>query len=190
MNQVPLMPRAILLSLLVLTVTSCSLVRAKTPAPVVALETPPPPARVAVPVALTEPEDLTPPPAVATAPSPAPPRSRDTTASARPADRPATSPPAATPPEPAPTTPAPVLQTTRDVGSVQQKTEWLLGQAQRDLDTMTPRRGTLGSQARGQYDNAAAFIRNARKALEVKNYMLAEQLATKAAALASALVKG
>lgn len=183
------MPRAILLSLIVLTVSSCSLVRAKTPPPVVALETPPPPARVAVPVALTEPEELTPPPAVASAPSPAPSRSRETAAT-RPADRPAASPPAAPAPEPAPATPAPVLQTTRDVGSVQQKTEWLLGQAQRDLDTVTPRRGALGSQARGQYDNAAAFIRNARKALEVKNYMLAEQLATKAAALASALIKG
>ena len=39
------------------------------------------------------------------------------------------------------------------------------------------------------YDRAMAFIRNAKNALQIKNYINAEQLAAKAASLARELVK-
>jgi hypothetical protein len=176
---------------LLVTLTACGLVRAKTPPPVVALEMPPPPARVAVPVQLPEPEDLAASAPSASLPAPSIQRPRES-ASRMPPDRtpaPAAPPPAAVEPASPAAAPPAVLQTTTDVDSVRQRTDSLLGQAQRDLEFVKPRYASLGSQARAQYDGAQEFIRNAKKAADVKNFMYAQQLAVRAAALAHELVK-
>ena len=93
------------------------------------------------------------------------------------------------PSPPAPVeTPAVALQTTADVGPLEQKTNGLLFEAQQNLDRV--KRKDLGQQARAQYDSAVSFIKSARSALVVKNYVFAEQLATKALAVAKELAKG
>ena len=169
-------PLALALPLLV-GLPACAKVQARTPAEVVTLDMPAPPSRVAVPVTLVVPEEPPAPPPPA--PAPAPPRARDT--SPRPAPPPA---PAAAPP---PSEPSPVLQTTANVNSVAQETLALLAQAERDLGQVNYR--DLTSQARAQYDSAMGFVRQAKQALDIKNYMFAQQLAVKAAAVASALVR-
>ena len=50
-------------------------------------------------------------------------------------------------------------------------------------------RDRLGSEARAQYDNAVGLIRMSKNYLKLKNYMYAEQLADKAAAVALLLIK-
>jgi hypothetical protein len=157
---------------------ACAKVQARTPAEVLTLDMPAPPSRVTVPVTLVVPEE--PPPPAPPAPAPAPPRARDT--SPRPAPPPA---PAAAPAQPES---SPVLQTTANVNSVAQETAALLAQAERDLGQLNYR--DLTSQARAQYDSAMGFVRQAKQALDIKNYMFAQQLAVKAAAVASALVRG
>ena len=172
---------AALVAALVTTAAACRKVEAKTPAappPVVALDIPAPPARVTIPVELP---DVEPPPnAQQPAARPLPPRT-DNSAAPRP-----TPPPA---PAPAPSEgPAPVLQTTTDTGGQERKTQSLIDEAARNLENVKYR--DLSPQAKAQYDSAASFIKNARLALRNKNYMYAEQLATKAAAVARELVKG
>jgi hypothetical protein len=157
---------------------ACAKVQARTPGEVVTLDMPAPPSRVAIPVTLVVPEEPPAPPPPA--PAPAPPRARDT--SPRPAPPPA---PAAAP---APPESSPVLQTTPNVNSVAQETVALLAQAERDLGQLNYR--DLTSQARAQYDSAMGFVRQAKQALDIKNYLFAQQLAVKAAAVASALVRG
>jgi hypothetical protein len=71
---------------------------------------------------------------------------------------------------------------------VAQETVALLAQAERDLGQLNYR--DLTSQARAQYDSAMGFVRQAKQALDIKNYLFAQQLAVKAAAVASALVRG
>jgi hypothetical protein len=156
-------------------------VQAKTPAaptPVVALDIPTPPARVTIPVELPDVE----PPTNAQQPAASPARPRaDSSAAPRPAPPPA--------PTPAPTeSPAPVLQTTTDTGGQERKTQSLIDEAARNLENVKYR--DLSPQAKAQYDSAVSFIKNARVALRNKNYMYAEQLAMKAAAVARELVKG
>lgn len=162
----------------------CARPQARTPEAVIALEIPPPPARVPIPVILPEPEDA-PPETVADTPAPTPPRSREPNTAAR--DR---APAANTTPPVPPETPStgPVLQTTTRIGEVAQKTLGLLAAAQRDLDRVGY--SALGANARAQYDLAQSFIRQAKSALSIKNYNYAEQLADRAAAIASQLVKG
>jgi hypothetical protein len=153
----------------------------KTPA-VTTMLMPPPPVRETIPVTLPEPEPLPPPEPAPVEPPVAPPRTREPASS-----RPAPATPSA--PEPAAEpTPAPVLQTTTDSNALEQKTQALIGQAQRDLDHV--QYPSLSAQARAQYESAQGFIRSAKNALAIKNYMLAESLAEKAAAVASELVKG
>jgi len=158
--------------------------QARTPPPVVML-VPPPPPRVAIPVSLPEQPIIEPEPEPpATAPTTTPPRARPDTVPARTVEKPAPPPaPAATP-----ETVAPVLQTTVNVGALEQRASWLLGQAEKDLERVN--RGQLAAQARAQFDRAMSFIRNARSALHIKNFNYAEQLAAKAASLARELVKG
>jgi len=153
----------------------------------IALAVPTPPAHVAIPVQLADDEPPPPPAPVETLP-PAPARSRET---ARTSDRPAApATPPATAPEPAPSAPNPVLQTTADPTQVAQRTQSLINQASQDLGQIRPRYKTLSTQGRAQFDMADAFITKAKQALDLKNYPYAEQLAIRAAALASALVKG
>jgi hypothetical protein len=159
---------------------ACTKAQARTPAPQVALAMPVPPPRVMIPVELSAPEPPAPPPAAAPEP-----------------DRPAAPRPAARPGGNAPTTPAPViaespnapvLRTTADVTALEQRTNTLLQEAQTTLDRV--KYADLGMLAKQQYDSAMGFIKLARGALRVKNYMQAESLADKAAKLARELVKG
>jgi hypothetical protein len=156
--------------------------QARTPPPVVML-VPPPPPRVAIPVSLPEQPVVEPEPDPPAAAPTAPARPRPETTPARTVERPA--PPAA----PAVTAdpPATVLQTTTNVGALEQRASWLLGQAEKDLARVN--RGQLIAQERAQFDLAWSFIRNARNALRIKNFSYAEQLADKAFKLARALVK-
>lgn len=160
---------------------ACAKTQART-VPSVALVTPAPPARVAVPVPLPEPEappaTPVPTPEPATRPREAPPPRTERPAAAAPA-----------PAAPAPAADAPtVLQTTGDATAFEQRTRTLLDEAQRNLDRV--KRETLGASARAQYDSAESFIRSAHQALRIRNYLYAEYLATKAAAVARELVKG
>jgi hypothetical protein len=92
------------------------------------------------------------------------------------------------PVDPAPAAPAPVLQTTANVGALEERALWLLAEAERNLERVNRR--DLGAQARAQYDRAVSFIRNAKNALQIRNFNYAEQLAAKAAAVARELVRG
>jgi hypothetical protein len=100
----------------------------------------------------------------------------------RPPDR-ATPPTATTPPDP-----TPVLQTTPNTAELEKRILQKLDAARRDLDKLNP--VTLSKDARAQYDWARQLARQADEALKVRNYNYADQLADKAARLASLLVKG
>ena len=170
---------------LIASLAACSKAQARTE-PLMALNVPPPPARVAVPVQIHEPEEApSPEPAPLVAPPAAPARPRTEAGPGRGSERPAITPPA--PANPIETTVPPVLQTTANVGALEQKATTLLNQAQGNLDRVNYR--DLGVQAREQYDRALGFIKNARGALRIRNFMYAEQLAAKAAAVARELVK-
>jgi hypothetical protein len=183
MSGVVRLVRLIVLAWLAAGLAACNKAQARVE-PFMALNVPSPPARVAVPVQLPEPEEPEPPePPPPIAPAAAPSRPRTDTAPGR-SDRPAAA-------APAPQTPvetAPVLQTTANIGALEQKATGLLEEAQQNLKRVNYR--DLGAQAREQYDRALGFIRNARSALQIRNFMFAEQLATKAAAVARELVKG
>jgi hypothetical protein len=155
--------------------------QARTPPPV-AMLVPLPPPRVAIPVSLPEQPIVEPEPEPPTAAPTAPARPRPDTVPARTVEKP-TPPPAPTAPE----TPAPVLQTTVNTGELEQRASWLLGEAEKNLERVN--RGQLIPQERAQFDRAMGFIRNARNAIQLKNFNYAEQLAVKAASLARALVK-
>jgi len=184
-DRVGMTPRArlLLVGLALSGVAACGKVQASAPVPPMALNVPAAPAIVDVPVTLADPEPPpAPPPAPPAATPPATQRPANT-AAARPADKP--DPP---PASPAATRDTPVLQTTTDAPSTEQRTLELLTDAQNNLGRV--RRPELGAQAREQYDTVLGYIRTARQALQLKNYLYAQQLATKAATLASELVKG
>jgi len=146
------------------------------------MNVPPPPPRVAIPVSLPEQPIVEPEPDPPAAPPAAAARPKPEATPPRTVERP-------TPPT-APAAaegPARVLQTTVNVGALEQRASWLLGQAEKDLERVN--RGQLIPQERAQFDRAMGFIRSARNALQLKNYTYAEQLAVKAAALARDLVK-
>jgi hypothetical protein len=150
---------------------------------VTALEMPPPPARVLVPVVLNapaepDPVDLEPEPA-----TPPPARPPSTPRASRPAD-----PAEPAPPVTAESGPQPVLQTTPDIAAAEGRIMAFLGDAQQNLNRLRP--GNLNASARAQFELALNFIRDAQNALKIKNYMYAEQLASRAATIASQLVKG
>jgi len=97
--------------------------------------------------------------------------------------------PPAAPVKPAADAPAPPpsLQTTANVGELEQKIRLVLDRAAHDLEKIDAR--TLGADARAQFDEAKRFAEQANAALKVKNLVFAEQLADKAAALAASLAK-
>jgi hypothetical protein len=163
---------------------ACTKVQAKVPPPA-----PPPPALITA----TPPDPLVvPAPLVERVPlqisDPAPSSAKPTPPASRGGDRvtpPVTPPPAAAPPEPPPPQ---ALQTTANVGEIERKAIESLDHATRDLERVD--RNTLGQDARDQYDNAKRMMSVARAALANKNYRLAHEMAGKAAAMASLLVKG
>lgn len=146
------------------------------------LDMPAPPGRLVVPTVLPDPTpDPVPTPA---APPPARP---PTTSTSRPAERPAQPTPTATPEPPPTPAPTPVLQTTPDPSGLEQRAQAQLDRAQKDLDKVAYNR--LSADAKLQYDTARQYIGQAQDALKMKNVVFANQLAEKAAILASLLVK-
>jgi len=173
--------RLIVPLLLVVAVSACTKVTARTPDPPPGLATPNPPDRLIVPVDLPEPVEPppTPPPA---APPPVvqnqPPRPRVTPTAPTP-------PPAAA--AEAPSQPPPVLQTTLNPAELEQQTKTLIDVARKDLDRVAV--SQLTASAREQYDQARKFLRQADDAVKIKNLALAQPLAEKAASLANQLPK-
>jgi hypothetical protein len=172
--------RLALVGLMGLGLAGCTRLQARTPAPSPALEMPPPPGKLVVPSPIPEP-----------APPPERPAAADDVetppAGGAPPPRPNR------PPPPQPQTPPPasdpqVLRTTTDVAALEHQTVVSLGSAKRDLDRVPV--GQLSPDVRAQYNDVRRFIRSAEEALKVRNYVLARQLADKAAVLAAALVKG
>jgi len=173
------------LLLTTLAAAGCATAHARAIGP--ALDTPAPPPRLipaatppieSQPIVASPPvsEVQTPAPAaIATQPSPAPsPSSPPPPAPAAAAERP-----------PAPPQTPSTLQTTADPGAAEQRTRASLVNATRDLGRIDVR--SLSPDARTQYDIARRFVAQATDALKVKNYEFAQQLADKAATLATLL---
>ena len=96
-------------------------------------------------------------------------------------------------PSPAPARPAaqngapsPTLQTTTNVGEVEQRVRAMIAQASRDLGRIDAR--ALNAEAKAQYDIAKRFTEQAGEALTARNFVFARQLADKAANLAALLL--
>jgi outer membrane biosynthesis protein TonB len=173
--------RLVILLAMVAGVSACAKAQARMPAAMPALATPPPPQRVVIPVSVEPVEPPTTPAPPET--PPANPRPRETP----PARPPSTPPATAAPPAQSTEAPPPVLQTTPNVAEIEKRVRSLIGDAERDLGKVDYR--MLSRDAREQYDTARGFVRQAEQWLKLKNYLYAEQLASKAAALASLLVK-
>lgn len=174
--------RAALAILLVAGVSACGKVKANVPQPMPALDMPAPPGRLIVPSTIPAPS----PEPVAPAAAQTPVRQNNPPAT-RPAER-STPPPNATPtPEPTPPAPPPVLLTTPNASDLEQKARNNLTAAQRDLDKVVYK--ALSPDAKLQFNTAQQYIGQAEDALKIRNYVFAEQLAEKAATLASLLVK-
>jgi hypothetical protein len=77
------------------------------------------------------------------------------------------------------------LQTTTRVDETERIVRDLLTKAARDLDLVEVR--TLSPGAKTQYDSARRFVEQGEEALTARNLVFAEQLATKALALAEGL---
>jgi hypothetical protein len=94
-------------------------------------------------------------------------------------------PPAVVERPPAPVPASSTLQTTTDPGAAEQRTRAALASATRDLGRINAR--ALSPDAKTQYDIARRFVTQATDALRAKNYEFAQQLADKAATLATLL---
>ena len=148
---------------------------------VAALSVPTPPARLLIPVELPQYVEPEPEPVVEEVPAPAPARAVST---AR-----ATEKPAAPAPQTAPATPPPVLQPTNIAPSaLESRVKLLIAQAQDKLKVVNYRE--LGSTGKAHWDQARDFIRMANDNLRIRNYVYAEQLATKANQVANLLTRG
>jgi hypothetical protein len=165
-----------------LSAAGCATAHARTIGP--PLDTPAPPPRM-VPVA-TPPIDSQ--PIVASPPVSevqTPPPAAIATQPPSPSSPPAPAPAAAVERPPAPVQAPPTLQTTTDPAAAEQRTRASLVNATRDLGRIDVR--SLSPDARTQYDLARRFVAQATDALRVKNYEFAQQLADKAATLATLL---
>ena len=171
--------------LLAASAAGCVGLQARGPAASPALNTPPAPAPIVLPAIV----DTEPPPAPEPAPITSPTVTKDPPAPPARPPRPAApaTPPPATPPPVEPTAPPPTLQTAPDANAAETRTTSTLTTAEQNLDRVVYQR--LGADARAQFDNARGLIRMARTYLKLKNYMYAEQLADKAAAVANLLIK-
>lgn len=145
----------------------------------VALAIPTPPARTFLPVELPIYVAPPPEPVVFEAPEPEAPRA---TAGNRSTEKPAAPPP--TPPtEPAP----PALRTVANSSVLEQNIVKLLGSAEQRLKAVNYRE--LSVAGRAHYEQARSFIRMANEQLSIKNFSLAEVLATRANRVAELLGK-
>src|SRR5262245_42242971 len=134
--------------------------QAKMPGPVPSLTMPDPPGRLVVPV------NIEPPAMPTTADRPAP------VTSPRPAGTRPTPTPAATPsPSPTPEVAPPVLQTSVSLAEIEQKARATVDRAQKDLGRLS--RQSLGKDAQDQFDSAERYIRMAKDAITVKNFVYA-----------------
>ena len=175
--------RLALAAIIPASLVACSKTAPILPGPVASLEMPSPPARLLIPVELPAYVEPEPEPVEEPAPVPSPARAA---APARSPERSASAP--ATPTADAAATPPPVLQTTKDTATLEQKILAMLNTARQNLDGVTWR--DLGATGRAHYDQAKNFIRMANEALKIRNFMYAEQLASKAAIVAALLIKG
>jgi len=161
---------------------ACATTRAQAPVMAEALEVPPVPPRVIVP----DIEEIVPQvedPAVPRAAAPRP------DGPAKPPEKPPETPPAtATPPPPA-AEPAPRVRTPNTANDEQAEREVrsIMARAQALLRGVDYR--ALSAAARQQYDTANRFIAQADRALRVRNYVFARNLADKAETLARQLGK-
>jgi hypothetical protein len=147
---------------------------------VAALSIPTPPARSPIPVEIPDYVEPVPAPVVEETPPPAPAR----VAASRATEKPAAPPPA--PPVDAPA--APVLQTTNTAPSaLESRVKVMISQAEERLRIVNRRE--LGATGKAHYDQARDFIRMANDNLRIRNYVYAEQLASKANTVAGLLTK-
>ena len=182
----PLRAAVVLLSLSSL--AACNKVQARVPVATPALAVPAPDTRLVIPAPPVEAPVEAPPapePAPVTQPpiaKPNPPSNRSSQPTA-PAAPPPTSPPPATtdaPPQ--------VLQPSANVGELERRARELLINADRDLAKVVETE--LSRESRSQLNEARVFVRLSRNAIAIKNFVLAAELAGKAATLAAGLVKG
>jgi hypothetical protein len=146
---------------------------------VAALAIPTPPARTFIPVELPAYVEPEPEPVFEASPEPEP---------ARPAAVPRTT-EKPQPPPPAAPAPPPVLQTTNAAPSaLEQRVRGLLAQAEDRLKLVNYRE--LGATGKAHWSQARDFIRMANDNLRIRNFVYAEQLATKANTVAGLLPRG
>jgi hypothetical protein len=164
---------------------ACAPVQAAAPRPS-PLDIPAPPPRVVVPPSADVGDPPPPPPATPVPTAPTRPRDAAAPPARVPDKPPAVTPPTTTAPPP-PEASTPPLETTSDVKTLENQTNTLLANAQKDLSRVDFK--TLSSDARAQYQLAEGFVKQAQTALHEKNFTYARTLAEKAAALASQLPK-
>jgi|HigsolmetaAR201D_1030396.scaffolds.fasta_scaffold00182_21 hypothetical protein len=155
---------------------------AKTPPatpPVVALAPPAPPARLIIPVEL--PEYVAPLPQPTPLPE-APPAAARSSSANRATDKPTA------PPSPQVEPIGPILQTTpANPSALEQRIAGMIAAASEKLNAVNVRELTRSQHA--HWSQARDFIRMANDALRVRNYVYAEQLATKANQVANLLTR-
>ncbi|HEY7791339.1 MAG TPA: hypothetical protein VIC33_12540 [Vicinamibacterales bacterium] len=180
----------LLLAALPLTVGGCARLHARSQPQMPALATPPPPPHRVEP----EPPPLPSTPSEPAVPAPAGPAATKTAPERPEANKPR--PPPAPAPEPKPegeetpkTAPPPTLQTapSAETGAEARSIRDTLARASKDLSGVDYQH--LTTDGRAQYDTAQRFIRQAEAALKGQNYIVARNLADKAAVLA-ALLRG
>jgi hypothetical protein len=175
------------LVLLAVAASACVSAQPKTEPGGPALAPPAPPPHTIIPVEIVE--QPAPPPAppspvpVIVRPSSHPPAAKPEKATEKPVEK---TEPAVVPQPPAPVAASP-LQTMANVTELEKHVRGQLTQASRDLDRVDYR--TLSPERREQYGTAKRFIQQAEEALQVKNFVFADQLANKAATLAAALAQ-
>ena len=174
-----------------LTSAACHRAHAKTLLESPPLEVPAVPPRDVVPIEVETPQPVPLPEEPARTPSPRlRPPAREQTPRAEP---PKTEPPKteqpveAAKPEEEPAKPPALLQTTppNTEGDLERGIRASLTRAQTDLNRIDAAR--LNADARGQYETAKSFIRQAEQAVRAKNLLYAKSLADKAAVLAAQL---
>lgn len=159
---------------------ACAKAPPATPA-VVALATPAPPARLIIPVELPEYVAPAPEPVVLPEPPPAPPPTANTSRTIEKPTMP--------PPQPAAEPAGPILQTTpANPSALEQRIAGMIATAEQRLKTVNFRE--LSTSQRDHWSQARDFIRMANEALRIRNYVYAEQLATKANQVANLLTRG
>jgi hypothetical protein len=146
----------------------------------VALAIPTPPARTLLPVELPPYVEPEPEPVVLEEPEPTPPRAVS-------GNRSTEKPPAPPPTPPAEPAAAPALRTAANSSLLEQSIVRLLGSAEQRLKAVNFRE--LSVAGRAHYEQARSFIRMANEQLSIKNYSLAEVLATRANRVAELLGK-